>query len=153
MPQQNSDVKMCSNSYNMYTSILGSNFTLSKILLTLDNSALSEAECAATIIDCDLSKRTYMKIKRRVNFKRQQKIFKPHLKVQQYRDQKCTPKNVDSSSSETSIKVSLQGALNHQASKLCTPETVKKMERLEREKGAKFRLYFDYGKQIYLLNY
>ena len=59
----------------------------------------------------------------------------------------CIPKNIDAHSSETSIHINLQDVLDHQVSKLLTPEIKDKMKVLASQ-GAKFELHVKYGMSI-----
>ena len=100
-------------------------------------------DCVATTIDCGISTRKYMKIGKRANRKRRCKPFQPQSKIAKYKREKCTPKNIRMPN-DYSIEIDLQDALNHGASKIMTPEMVKKMKYLK-AKGATFLLYFKYG--------
>ena len=108
---------------------------------------MSSAEYVASIIDCNLSQRKYIKLGRRMK-KRGGRSFQPYSKVQQYRDFRCTPRNINTDK-ESVIYVSLQDAMDHQAGKILQlkPEVIERMERLKRL-GASFKLYFKYGKTV-----
>ena len=104
---------------------------------------MTEAECAATTIDCDLSVRKYSKIARRAK-KRGGRTFLPHNKVAKYKHEKCTPRGIRTPT-EHSIEVDLEDVMHHQTSKLLTPDVKQKMVNLKKQ-GATFVLYYKFGK-------
>ena len=104
---------------------------------------MSEAECLATLIDCDLSVKKYKTICRRAN-KKGRRVFHSYRRLKIYKNENCMPKNIDVDSSATSIHVNLQDVLDHQVSKLLTPEIKDKMKVLASQ-GASFELQVKYG--------
>ena len=110
---------------------------------------MSLAETVAHIIDCDVSERKYRKTRKLANPKGKTKRFPKYETAQKYRDEQCMPKAAIKTHSDDCIYVDLKDLLHHQAFRLITDTMERKMLFLKDSRNAKFKLYFEYGKQYF----
>ena len=123
---------------------------MSYLYVVIDAPTESEAVCLARFVDCNLSVEKYRTLCRTAN-KKGRRVFHGYKRVKKYKNDNCIPKNIDALSSETSIHVNLQDVLDHQVSKLLTPEIKEKMKVLASQ-GASFELQVKYGMSITYLD-